>query len=1053
MDNNHKLIVRICKSGHWYPSKPPFCHNISNSTCAKNLQSIEDFCAEVTEVKNSDNLFWLPIQRKVKYGPFEITEANDNYGQPINLNISNLELYSGDCVMFDPKKRFLTVDNCTNLHKRVKFFQKNEPKYNCPKNCLSINFQYKCYCKRTTCQNLAKIRNLYEKKIVEKLVGQNLCQLDKIYPNQPSYLNRTVWQTGLVETDCKICEERAINASRTKLDLVFVEEKKSLYLLVYAPEGIKMPEKEKYSIYCFTNSAKKQLKEKLKIEQVFANFDNFISSSSSFLVYKIEVKKYLGEYWCEAFSSENSIVSSNKVLAYTKKKGNEYALRFVIKDICKFYSCDLFKIINGLLDKKLKDIFESLDSEIRIMEIFNFDIYRDFLDVLVHVSTGKNANVETEYKRCHSFLRASQTIELKFFKNSEYCLPEETWLNNSKLTWPLTKHNEVAVSDQFCLLEDGTPITRQCQGNFLYGADWENVSNSCVKTEPTSDVTMKLREMAKRVSKIPIQDLLNVINNVNLDVLDIYYLDVILDKIRQNSSLALSVVDKLITTDRATLEKSQKMLNLTDTTLELTEEILSNSTFDPESVYCLQKNNLVVHVANPFLTNISGFLLYTQNSSKFQVVDIKRGETINKNRNVDLQLALQVPEKLLDQILNETEGNISSVFIISVVFYNDSLFVNDDNFHSDSFVISVTIPGHGAYLQTPISIAFKSNSASESNSCGFWDHGKKTNLKKGQWSDVGSRFVGRLNGSDLMLCSYMHLTHFALLLMSDKKNFIDEVDIVTSGSEDNNEYILNVLTIIGCSFSIFGIIGVFLTALFYREWRRKTGTKILINLCIAILLEIICIQLSEIEYFNKSEHLCKIIGMVLHYVVLSKFCWMLIYAFLQYYRFVKVIGAIPTNLILKSVIFGWGVPLAFVFVIGLSTTQSYVSKTYELCYPRGLLFYLTVVMPICLIIFANITIFVIIMDNITHTVSTNTENKKMFKPRLYLALLLFSTLGMPWIFGLVAELLNDSFLKMTLYYIFCITATLQGFILSLFYVVLNKETRNFWMRYILRKKS
>ncbi|XP_044259244.1 adhesion G-protein coupled receptor G6-like [Tribolium madens] len=862
--------------------------------------------------------------------------------------------------------------------------------FSCPKNCAKS--QMKCFCKSDTCQNLATVANLHERKIVEGLVGEEVCQLGQIAPGIPSYMNGTIWQFGRVKTGCKICEKKATKFL-TRLVLTFETKNTSLYLLVYHQEGVKKYKEDKHAIFCFTNSGKYQVQERTKISKIYEN-------NPSLLVFKIKLRKLVGEYWCLGFTPNHTILNSNKIIAWRKKPGNEYSLRFTLHNPPK---------LNKIIDEKLK----ILNSEIRLMEIYNSDNHS--LDILVHISTNQKREIEPEFRDLATKIH-NTSLNVTFFRNCEFCL------------FPLTKRNTAVA--EFCLLRDSTPKTRRCNGDFLLGAVWgDPPRGEC--TEPDSPTTRKLRDLAQ-TPEIPGENLWEFIRNASLGVLDIYYLDLILEKI--HGFLAFNIVDKLMGSDRGVLQKSQHVLNSTDVTLELLEEILTSARFDPHSVQIFRQKNLLVHVANPFLTNISGFLM----GKNHEIRGLRRGEDFTHFGDSDLDLGVHIPEQILDQIHNET-NNVSDVFVIIVVFFHDNLFLEDDFYQSDSFVISVTIPGHGAYLKTPISIAFSPKVATEGTFCGFWDLGTSGNWKKGEWSQLGGEFSGNLG--NLQICSYLHLTHFALLLMSDKSNY-DEDNVIIS-DDDHNDLILEIITIFGCSLSLFGILGVFLTAICHTQWCQKTGTKILLNLCLAILLESICIQLSEINPLKTQPNLCKIIGMTLHYVVLSKFTWMLIYAFLQYYRFVKVIGVIPQNLILKSVIVGWGVPLVLVFLVGLTTDQSYVSKSYELCYPRGLLLYFGVLVPICAIIVANIAIFCVIMYNISHTVG---GNRKLFKPRLYLALLLFSVLGIPWVFGLVAEVLSPSILKIVLFYVFCVTATLQGFVLFLFYVVLNRETRHFWLR-------
>src|SRR5699024_9715605 len=100
---------------------------------------------------------------------------------------------------------------------------------------------------------------------------------------------------------------------------------------------------------------------------------------------------------------------------------------------------------------------------------------------------------------------------------------------------------------------------------------------------------------------------------------------------------------------------------------------------------------------------------------------------------------------------------------------------------------------YGSYLRTPIQILFGSKDGDDSRKCGFWDKGHKTNLKKGQWSLLGGNYIQGEN--NLHTCSFVHLTHFALLLMSDRKHVESEEFV-----EEIEEINLEIITIIGCSF-------------------------------------------------------------------------------------------------------------------------------------------------------------------------------------------------------------------------------------------------------------
>ncbi|XP_063926140.1 uncharacterized protein LOC135139742 [Zophobas morio] len=783
-DSTFELITRVCVDGSWKPIRTPLCQKISNGTNTDVLEEINR-----DEHKNYQHSSLSPVLRQINYNNTVLT---------------------------------------------------------CSAECKISSTNSRCYCKSQNCQNIATIQNPNDKKIIQSLAGNEMCRLDKSRPNFSSlfgmhpYVNASVWVYGNFSTNCTICET-SIETVAPKLVLSFEEKKHELYLVVYSPQGIHQ-DGDQVKFFCFTNAAKTSLKKRLDMVLIFNHSDSDPSFPNTLLVYAVEMEKYMGEYWCEAFTRNDFFLKSETVIAYKKKRGNEYALRLIIDNICKFSPCDLDDFFKYLTKKKLKESFREFNAEIRVMEMFKFDIYNDIADILVHVSTGKHWDIATEYYKLLTNVEKLryEGITCIEFRSSEFCLPERTRLGHLELEWPLAKIHNAVVPKQFCLVNDGTPIIRQCQGSFLHGAYWSNVTGRCIDDPPISAITVKLRDMATSLDT-SVEAVWNIVRHANLTVLDIYYLDIILEKFPDNN-YALDFVNKLMLTDDRTLKKSQNVLNLADTTLDIIESIVTNLTSYPDLVYCTRKDNLIVHLTNPFQSNISGLLVY-----KNHVEDFQRGKSFDDANKENLELALYVPEVILEQILNETDSNITDVVLMTVVFYNDNFFV-DDRFHSGSFVVSVSIPGYGTYLKSPIPILFKSKNHTHSNMCGFWDNGKRTQWKKGTWSVLGSNYVQN-HTDDLHECSFIHLTHFALLVMSDKKIIPDGDDEVQKEIlEDMNEYILEILTIIGCVFSGIGI-------------------------------------------------------------------------------------------------------------IGLINTESYVSSSYELCYPRGMWLYATVLIPICLIMIANITVF------------------------------------------------------------------------------------------------
>jgi hypothetical protein len=171
---------------------------------------------------------------------------------------------------------------------------------------------------------------------------------------------------------------------------------------------------------------------------------------------------------------------------------------------------------------------------------------------------------------------------------------------------------------------------------------------------------------------------------------------------------------------------------------------------------------------------------------------------------------------------------------------------------------------------------------------------------------------------------------------------------------------------------------------------------------------------------------------------------MLVSALLQLKRLVIIFGFqyIP-RLLLKASIFAWGVPLLPVTVLLAVDVDNYTNKGRSFCYPEGLGFYLAVMCPVLMIVTANLLVFGMILHSVIKGSAIKSHRQtstKLVIQRIATSVLLFFLLGLSWVFGLVAHL------NIVFAYLFCITATLQGFVLFIFFVLGKKETRSYWAK-------
>lgn len=145
---------------------------------------------------------------------------------------------------------------------------------------------------------------------------------------------------------------------------------------------------------------------------------------------------------------------------------------------------------------------------------------------------------------------------------------------------------------------------------------------------------------------------------------------------------------------------------------------------------------------------------------------------------------------------------------------------------------------------------------------------------------------------------------------------------------------------------------------------------------------------------------------------------------------------------MTSFIFGWVIPFIIVLTCVLIAPNSYVYENSNICYPSDLTLYLGVILPISILLLSNIVIFILIVRSINRKApsSTRTNETKINLAKLRLTILLFFILGLSWTFGLLATWTG----LLTFSYLFCLTASFLGFVLFVYFILINPVTRRYW---------
>ncbi|GLV41116.1 uncharacterized protein CBL_04640 [Carabus blaptoides fortunei] len=667
------------------------------------------------------------------------------------------------------------------------------------------------------------------------------------------------------------------------------------------------------------------------------------------------------------------------------------------------------------------------------------------------------------------------SVSVESFKSCAGCIPTNSKSGYRTLHWDYTKIGHRTVPKNICLQSNRMPVTRVCGGDYLYGAKWLPTEGVCadnyVLPKVTNDLIKHWDGTIETNTTTLVQFIRNLVTNTTDFIpLDIYYMSQIVGNVSDSNTSSLVInedlsefISNLIAVNVTTLKLSNRQLNSTNSVLDNAERSINQiaeANLDATGQYLIVKPNFMFYMSDPIISNITGIALHKRNTTEqvpfteYDIIPIPMNTTINELIASDtLQLATYLPESLLNEMMNSTANNTNSIRVSVALYYNHSLFNgNSEQFDNSvrSPVVSMFTNNYDKHFPSPVPIMFRSNDTEEKN-CVFWDYGSISNSSR--WTaDDG---VETIENEKFCICNVTHLTQFGYLLGLPSVHWSEGASDGSNVLTDNS---LDILTNVGCVLSTIGICGIFVTAGIFESWRQKIGTKVLMNISFCSVLQMISLYISDMDNFKTSSVACIISGVILHYAVLCGFAWTLVSAVLQYLRFVRIISATPAHLLLKTSIVGWILPIFLVIpalIIDWDTylPDSEMAQLSNLCYPQGMTLIGTVLIPITCIILVNLFIFSNILYSIITKASSierlnlNASRDMMVGKQLKLAVMLFFLLGLSWIFGLLAKTGQCS----KCLYLFCVTATMQGFVIFLFFVVLDPSTRRLWVTWYKSK--
>ncbi|XP_044265346.1 uncharacterized protein LOC123011778 [Tribolium madens] len=501
--------------------------------------------------------------------------------------------------------------------------------------------------------------------------------------------------------------------------------------------------------------------------------------------------------------------------------------------------------------------------------------------------------------------------------------------------------------------------------------------------------------------------------------IDVFHASEILENAANDDEINLQSLAELVSNtnkiNQTVLFDSQTRFQATDKILLSIDSIIQNYKGEIELI---QTEKFAMMKVNLQARDFQGAVLY-QEKGKIKV-DLLQSKKSIDYRQSNFDSALFLSDELRQQLGPEAE-------IILTVFSNDALFIEKESNRSTiNAILGIILPEIGEY-EGPVSIIHKVEENSPEDRCVFWKFGTSTTSSYWKKDPEGNCLSNSVQDfpSNFIQCDYYHTTHFAFLF------------VPSSDFDYNHASPLKLITTLTNTLSGLSLLCIVLTAIVFKKWRNDTGNKLLLNFVFVLIFQTIFFYISS-SVSHSQDFLCTIIGAFLHYFTICEFCWMFFIASLQYRRFVTVLEAPPRYPFLKGCLCGWGLPLIPVSLVLFYDINSYTLDSTGLCYPSGWSLYLAVWIPVFVIIITNFCIFLIILHKVFYRKVKKTGKSNVTRHELRLAILLFFLFGLTWIFGVLHQLKKN----IVLLYLFTITGTLHGFVIFLFFIVLNPRTRN-----------
>ena len=312
------------------------------------------------------------------------------------------------------------------------------------------------------------------------------------------------------------------------------------------------------------------------------------------------------------------------------------------------------------------------------------------------------------------------------------------------------------------------------------------------------------------------------------------------------------------------------------------------------------------------------------------------------------------------------------------------------------------------------------------------------------WSNAGCSVAHGKSNENSTTCECEHLTSFAVLM-----DLSADDSMASTHIDSGHQQALSGITYVGVGTSIVCLVLTIVTFLTFNEAINLSKT-IQLHLAGTMAASLVLFLIATVGLTAEEATWCKTARTLLHYSLLSTFCWCAVQANHLYRTFVVVFdSATDEKLRLRLfAAFAYGVPAIIAGLTAWLVDDDAVTS----CWLSGDAIW-AFAGPVLLVIAGNLFVFAKIMAVIC-TVKENSSVSRFrkLKRNLKATLSFFSLLGVTWIFGLLS-LIESEDGTLVYQYAFSILNAFTGVLMFVFHCWLDPGLREELAKYRRRRNK